>query len=62
VNRRDDLLGVDALQIDRDRAEVRVAELSLDDVQRDSFAGGFDGVGVAELVWGKSPSDSGLGW
>jgi hypothetical protein len=36
---RDDLLGVDALEVDRGRAEVRVAELPLDDVDRHTLAG-----------------------
>jgi hypothetical protein len=37
-----------------------VPERSLDDVERDAFAGEFDRVGVAELVWRESPSDSRL--
>jgi hypothetical protein len=50
VHGRDDLLGVDALQVDRGRAEIGVAELALDDVERDSLAGEFDRVGMAQLV------------
>ena len=61
VDGGDDLLGVDALQIDRGRAEVGVAELSLDDVERDALAGEFDRVGVAKLVRREAPSDSRLG-
>jgi hypothetical protein len=34
VDRGNDLLGVDALEVDRGGAEVRVGELALDDVQR----------------------------
>jgi hypothetical protein len=46
----DDLFGVDALQVDADRAEVRVAELALDHVERHALASELDGVGVAQLV------------
>ena len=46
----DDLAAVDALQVDRGYAEVAVAELALDDNQRDAFAGHLDGVRVSELV------------
>jgi hypothetical protein len=35
----DDFAVVDPLEIDRRDAEVRVAELALDDVQRDALAG-----------------------
>src|SRR3954471_5273138 len=38
VDGLDDLVGVDALQVDRGDAEVAVAELALDDVERDAFA------------------------
>ena len=61
VHGRDDLLGVDALQVDAGRAEVGVAELALDDVQRHAFAGKFDGVGVAQLMRRKAPPHTGLG-
>ena len=46
----DDLRGVDAVEIDRRHAEVDVAELALDHLQRDTIAGHLDGVGVAQLV------------
>ncbi len=36
---RDDLLGVDALQVDAGRAEVGMPQLSLDDVERYALAG-----------------------
>ena len=49
----DDLATVDALQIDGSDAEVAVAELALDDDQRNAFAGHLDGVGVAELMCRK---------
>ncbi len=39
--------------------EVRVAELALDDVERDPFAGHLDGVRVAQLVGRKEPSLAG---
>jgi len=42
----DDFGGVDALQVDAGNAEVAVAELALDDVEWDAFAGHFNGVGV----------------
>jgi hypothetical protein len=34
---------VDPLQVDRRRAEVRVAELALDDVERQALAGQLEG-------------------
>jgi len=61
VDGGDDLLSVDALQMDRRPAEVGVAELSLDDIERDAFPREFDSVGVAKLVWREPPSDSRLG-
>ena len=42
VDSRDDLLGVDPLQVDRGRAEVRVPELALDDVERHALTGELD--------------------
>jgi magnesium-transporting ATPase (P-type) len=50
VDGGDDLFGVDALPVDRGRAELGVAELALDDVERHAFAGEFDGAGVAQRV------------
>jgi hypothetical protein len=47
--------GVDALQVDRRRAEVGMAELALDDVQRDALERELDCVGTAKLV-GRKPS------
>src|SRR4051794_22131345 len=38
VDGGDDLLGIDPLQVDRGRAEVGVAELALDDVERNALA------------------------
>jgi hypothetical protein len=46
----DDLLGVDSLQVDRGRAEIGVAELALDDVQRDALAGELERVRMAQLM------------
>src|SRR4051794_19497243 len=61
VDGLDDLVGVDALQVDRSDAEVAVAELALDDVERDAVVREFDGVRVAELVRGKAPAYAGAG-
>src|SRR3954453_20873873 len=58
VDRGDDLLGVDPLQVDRGRAEVRVPELALDDVERHALAREVERVGVPELVRGKAPPDA----
>src|SRR5215216_8134335 len=55
VDGGDDLLSVDALQVDGGGAEVGVAELALDDVQGHAFVGELDRVGVAQLVRRKSP-------
>jgi hypothetical protein len=44
----------------RGHAEVAVAELALDDVERDAFAGEFDGVCVAELVGDEAAADAGV--
>src|SRR5215207_2787172 len=60
VDGGDDLFGVDALQVDRGRAEVRVAELTLDHVQRHAFARELDGVGVAQLVRREATPDTRL--
>src|SRR4051794_907827 len=61
VDGLDDLVGVDALQVDRGDAEVAVAEFALDDVERHAFVSEFDAVGVAELVRGKAPAYTGTG-
>jgi hypothetical protein len=60
VHGGDDLLGVDPLEVYRGRAEVGVAELALDDVERYAFAGELDGVGV-ELMRREAPPDTRLG-
>jgi hypothetical protein len=49
------------LQVGRGDAEVRMAELALDHVQRHALAGQLDGVGVSELVRREAPADAGLG-
>jgi hypothetical protein len=46
----DDLAGIDALQVGRGGPEVGVAELALDDVDRDALTGEFDGVRMAQLM------------
>src|SRR5215211_126809 len=56
----DDLGVVDALQIDRGDAEVGVAELALDDDQRQALAGHLDGVRVAQLVRREASPYAGL--
>src|SRR5215212_6463367 len=56
----DDLGVVDALEVDGGDAEVGVAELALDDDQRDALAGHLDGVGVAELVRREASPHAGL--
>jgi hypothetical protein len=53
----DDLLGVDSLEIDAGGAEVGMAELALDDVQRHALAGQLEGVRVAQLVRRKPAPD-----
>src|SRR4051795_11881920 len=54
----DDLGVVDALEVDRGDAEVGVAELALDDDQRNAFARHLDGAGVAQLVRREAPPDA----
>ena len=56
----DDLFGVDALQVYGRRAEVGVAELPLDDVEGNAFAGELDCVGVAELMRREASPHTGL--
>lgn len=53
---RDDLLGVDALEVDRCRSEVRTTELVLDDVQQDALPCELKAVGVAQLMWREPAS------
>jgi hypothetical protein len=47
------------LEVDRGYAEVAVAELALDDDQRDTLAGHLDGMRVAELMRCEAPANSG---
>jgi hypothetical protein len=61
VDGRDDLLGVDPLRVDAGRAEVRVAQLPLDDVQRHALTRELEGVGVVQLVRGEPAPDAGAG-
>ena len=44
----DDLGVVDALEVDGGDAEVAVAELALDDDQRDAFAGDLDACSISQ--------------
>jgi hypothetical protein len=50
----DDLGVVDAFEVDRGDPEVAVAELALDDDQRNAFVRHLDGVRVAQLVRGEA--------
>jgi len=54
----DDLRGVDAVEIDRRHAEVDVAELALDHLERDTYAGHLDSVRVAQLVGSEATPHS----
>jgi hypothetical protein len=54
----DDFAAVDALQVDGGDSEVAVAELALDDDQRNAFPGHLNRVGVAELMWREAAPDS----
>ena len=56
MNGFDDFARVDALEVDRGHAEIEVAELTLDDVERDALAGELDRVRVAQLVRRESPA------
>ena len=49
------------MEIDRGRAEVGVAELALDDVERHAFTGELDGVGVAQLMLVPTSAQASLG-
>ena len=60
VDGRDDLLGVDPLQVGAGGGQVRVAELALDQRQRDPLVQELDGVRVAQLVGREPAPDSGL--
>ena len=59
VNRFDDLLGVDALEVDGGHAEVAVPELALDDVQRHALAQQLERVRVPQLVRRKAATHAG---
>jgi hypothetical protein len=58
---RDDLLGIDRLQVDAGRAEVRVPQLPLDDVQRHALAREFERMRVAQLVPTEAAPNAGVG-
>ena len=60
AHRVDDLRGVDALQIDRGHAQVRVAELALDYVQRHAFSCHLDRVCVSELMRCEAAANASL--
>jgi hypothetical protein len=50
VDRRDDLLGVDPLQVGAGGREMRVPELALDQRQRDPLMQQLNGVGMTQLM------------
>ena len=60
MDRVDHLGVVDSLQVGRGDAEVRVAELALDHVERHALARQLDRVGVTQLVGREAPADAGL--
>jgi hypothetical protein len=55
----DDFGVVDALQVHGRDPEVAVAELTLDDHERDALVSELDGVRVAQLVRGEAATDAG---
>ncbi len=57
----DDLVAVDALEVDAGDAQVGMAELALDDDRRDAFVRHLDGVSVAELMRCEPSPDAGFG-
>jgi len=59
VDGLDDLVGVDALEVDGGHAEVAVAELALDDVERHAFVSELDRMRVAKLVRREASADTG---
>jgi hypothetical protein len=59
VNGVDDLGVVDSPQVRRGDPHVGVAELALDDEQRDTFAGHLDRVRVPQLVRRESTANAG---
>jgi hypothetical protein len=59
VDDGDDLGVFDALQIDGGDAEVAVAQLALDDVERDTLVGDLDGGSGAEWVGRHPPPHTG---
>ena len=54
----DDLAAVDPFEEDARDAEVRVAELALDDDQRYAFGGHLDRVRVAQLMRSEATADA----
>src|SRR3954452_24453547 len=61
VDGLDDLLGIDALQMDRCHAEVAVPELALDYVQRHALAQQLECVRVPQLVRDEAAAHAGPG-
>jgi hypothetical protein len=57
----DDLAGIDPLQIGRCRTKVGMAQLTLDDVDRNALAAEFDRMRVAQLVLVPTSAQPSLG-
>jgi hypothetical protein len=55
----DDLRAADALQVDRGDPKVGMAELTLDDKQRDALVVHLDCMSVAELMRSEPATDTG---
>src|SRR4051794_41830073 len=60
MHRGDDFAAIDALQVDRGDAEVRVTELALDDVERHTLSRHLDGMRVPELMRSEAPANTRL--
>jgi hypothetical protein len=56
VDGRDDLLDIDPLQIGAGGRQLRVAELALNQRQRNPFVQQLDSVRMPELMWGYAPA------
>jgi hypothetical protein len=60
VDSLDDLVGVDALAVDRRDAQVAVTKLALDDVERHALAQQLQYVRVTQLVRREAPTHARL--
>jgi hypothetical protein len=57
----DHLGGADPGQVRARRRHIPVSELTLQDWQRDTFAGEFNSVGMPKLMWREAAADTGIG-